>query len=198
MTGDLSIGDVAEVLRGTVPANTIELTDGTAFFGLAEVTAGGVLSRSPEPGAPMDRAVTLQTDDVVVALLGRIGDSVLVDEAAAGAVLGRECAALRVRSRESRVLAGWLNVALRSSQVRQQAQRMATGTTMPRLTVRRLGELRIPIPAVEEQRALVERVEKFEAALRAHERAVVVISKLRNLEIDLAFSDVRDGGAEKR
>jgi restriction endonuclease S subunit len=187
VTVGLTIGDVADVLRGTTPANTIQRSDGIGFFGLAEISNGGIVTRSPEQEPDWRRAVTLQEGDIVIALLGKIGQVAIIDATAAGSILGRECAAIRIRPSEDGMTARWLYLALQSDQIRGFLESLATGSTMPRLSVKALAGVRVPAPALAQQNAAGDQVSKFDDAIRAHERVLAVLRTLRSTEIDLAL-----------
>ncbi len=192
MTSDLTVHDVAEVLRGVTPAKTVDgegdEPKGPPFFGLHEITDGGTTSRFLEQSVSTDRAVLLRQGDVVVALLGAIGAVAIVNEETDGAVLGRECAALRLRSGEDRLTSEWLELVFESWPVRERARAMATGQTMPRLTPKALGELALPVPRREVQDTLVERIAKFDEAIMRQEVLLVTLRELRGWEIELAVS----------
>jgi restriction endonuclease S subunit len=188
MTGYLTIGEVAEICRGTTPANTTEHYTGIGFFGLAEISNGGRVSRSPELAPDMDRAVTLREGDIVMALLGKIGQVAFVGGFAAGSVLGRECARIRVRSNDLGITPQWLYIALRSTDLRDHAESLATGSTMPRLSTMALAEIPFPAPPPGEPDAIGNRLSKIEEAITANERVVSALKALRAAEIDLTLS----------
>jgi restriction endonuclease S subunit len=192
MKGEHTIGEIAEVLRGATPAKRVE-TDleepkGIPFFGLHEITDGGTTHRSLEPSVSTERAVILRRGDVVVALLGAIGTAAIVSEETDGAVLGRECAALRLRSGEDRLTPEWLHLAFESWPVRERARAMATGQTMPRLTPKALGELVIPTPPLKVQAKLIDRIARFDEAIKWQEDLLTTLRELRGWEIELAVS----------
>ena len=83
----------------------------------------------------------------LAALLGKLGQAAIVTAEAAGSILGRECAAIRVKDGEQRVAARWLFAVLRSSQLRDRAQAAASGATMPRLNIKSLADFTIPMPS---------------------------------------------------
>ncbi|MCZ7537173.1 MAG: restriction endonuclease subunit S [Acidimicrobiia bacterium] len=188
MTADLAIGELADLLRGNVPANTTEAENGERFFGLAEISHGGATTRVLLPDVDLERAVRLQEHDIVVALLGKIGDVVIVGEEAVGCVLGRECAALRIRADERRVIPQWLYLVMRSSQFRQRAALGATGSTMPRLSPKVLAEMTVPIPSIDIQARLWSRLAAFDDAISTHRDLIESLCALRDAEIDLAAS----------
>jgi hypothetical protein len=79
-----------------VPAKVTDDGDGPRFFGILEIS--GHAPRMLEPGISLEHAVYLRAGDVVIALLGEggLGATALVDDRSEGAVLARECGALRV------------------------------------------------------------------------------------------------------
>ena len=81
------LGNVAKVLKGRVPAKTIEDGTGARFFDIAEIS--GHPPRIVEPGIDLSQAIFLRKGDVVVALLGDLGKSAIVNHSGEGAVLGR-------------------------------------------------------------------------------------------------------------
>jgi len=174
------------------PAKTTTVPDTPVFFGLEEISHGGVISRYIEPELDLRRAVYLEHGDVVLALLGNIGAAAVVSDAAAGAILGRECAALRLRPGEPRITPQWLRLALGASPFRLHARAMATGTTMPRLSSRALGEMTIPVPPSEVQRDLVDRMAKFDDAIEAQRTLLNSLVALRGAEIELSMNELTD------
>ena len=188
MSSDLHIEELAEVLRGVTPSKTTGEPGGALFFGLHEISEGGTAQRFVEPTADLGRAVRLREGDVVVALLGNIGDAAVVSAEASGAVLGRECAAIRIREGEDRVVPQWIRIVLQSKPFRDRAQALATGTTMPRLSCKALSEVIIPIPTSNEVRHFVERIEALETAIEGQRELAGALTALRDAEIELIVS----------
>lgn len=188
MTDLVRIGDVAEIHRGTIAANTTDIIAGPGFFGLAEIANSGVVTRSPEPGADLERAFILRRDDIVVALLGKLGQAAIVTADAAGSILGRECAAVRVKAGEQRVEARWLFAALRSSQLRDRAQVAASGSTMPRLSVKSLADFTITMPTRRAQAEAIERFDLLEKAIVSQAQLLQSLNALFDAEIELAVA----------
>jgi Type I restriction modification DNA specificity domain len=192
MTHQARIGEFAEVLRGVTPAKTRSDAGTAAFFGLEEISRGGVVTRHVEPGLDLHRVVYLQEGDVVVALLGNLGASAVVSEPAAGAILGRECAALRILPGEKRVTPQWLRLALGATPFRRRAQTLATGTTMPRLLPRALAEISIPLPPIDLQRSTSNWIEAFDVAIDTHRELLKSLVVLRDAELELAVAELSE------
>lgn len=193
MTRWIELGELAEVRRGTTPAKTVGLDDGPGFFGLAEISQGGIVTRQPEPGLPLEDAVEVQPDDIIIALMGKLGDSAVALDSA---FLGRECAAIRLRANEDRISPRWLSLALRSRTSRDRLQRHARGSTMPRLPIRRIMELPIPVPSIPQQRRTLERFDIIDAAVRAQSNLLVALNELYDAEVELAIADDQPASVE--
>ncbi len=184
------LGDLATVFKGRVAAKTVADGDGPRFFGIAEISAHGATApRYVDPVADLDEAVFLQPGDIVVALLGDIGNAVMVNERAAGAVLGRECAALRVTA-AGHVLPSWLYAWTASQEFKSQVMLHTSGTTMPRVSTRAIEDFTLPLPSLDRQRELEQLVDRFDAALTATATALQHMEELRTLEMDLAVAEV--------
>jgi restriction endonuclease S subunit len=182
---------IAEVLRGTIPASEFD-DDGTdRFFGMTEIgRAGQGPIRRVTLADTDEKAVRLQEGDVALVLMGRIGTSTLIDEETAGAILGRECAALRASS--PGVLPEWLYAWTRSPDFADQARRYTTGTTMPRLGIRDLLGFVIPVPAIDQQEKITETLARFQAAKKATSETLANLEHLEQLEVTLAFRELQE------
>jgi hypothetical protein len=182
---------VADVFRGTVPASEFN-DDGTErFFGMTEIgRAGQGPVRRVTLSEDNKGAVRLMEGDVAVVLMGRIGSSTLIDAEAAGAILGRECVALRASSPD--VLPVWLYAWTQSPDFADQARRYAKGTTMPRLGTRDLLGFDIPLPAIDQQRKITETLNRFQAAKKATSETLANLEQLEQLELTLAFRELRE------
>jgi restriction endonuclease S subunit len=181
------LGDLARVLRGRVPANTVPDPDGPRFFGIAEISARGrSVPRYVEQNSSGEDAVILIEGDVVVALLGNIGDATLVDDINAGAVLGRECVALRVTSPDV-IRPAWLCAWMDSDEFRSQAAQNTSGTTMPRLSTKALADFVMAAPPLEEQVEVEELVRRFDVAIATTATTLQQLEALRIAELQLAM-----------
>ena len=199
-----ALGEVATILRGTVPSRPTDSEDGSPFFGISEISAGGVaplrrvdLDDGATPGAQTTATarvgpVILEPGDVAVALMGNIGQSALVAPRHAGAVLGRECALIRPGLAD--ISGAWIYVWTQSAHFRDQVLRHTSGTTMPRLSYRALTDLTIPVASGERQRATEALLEEFDAALRKLGQVQSYLTELRTLEIELVLADMNESG----
>ncbi len=181
-----TLGDVAEIRRGTVPAKPTQTDDGIPFFGLAELALDGpVAPRLVEPDLAAGDPVLLAEGDVVVALMSKIGRSALVTSQHAGALLGRECALIRPGPE---IAGAWIYVWTQSTQFRDQVDRHTSGTTMPRLSYRALASLEIPLPGIGRQQHAATMLKGFDDAILKVRQVQAYLTELRALEIDLFFA----------
>ena len=190
MTERYELRSVVDVLRGTIPASDFH-DDGTErFFGITEIGQSGQGPVRRVTVATQGRKVVrLEKGDVALVLMGRIGTSTLVDDADAGAVLGRECVALRVASLD--VLPEWLYAWTRSPDFGDQALRRVKGTTMTRLGTRDLLSFTIPVPAVERQEEIVKTLTGLRVAIRATSGTLADLERLEQLELTLGFLELQ-------
>jgi restriction endonuclease S subunit len=182
------LGDLTRALRGRVPANTVPDPDGPRFFGIAEISARGRSApRYVERSSSVEDAVILIGGDVVVALLGNIGDATLVDDINAGAVLGRECVALRVTSPDA-LRPAWLCAWMSSEEFRSQVAQNTSGTTMPRLSTKALADFTMAVPPLEKQVEIEELVGRFDAAIATTATTLQQLEALRIAELQLGMA----------
>lgn len=182
-----TLGDVAEVYRGTVPARPTEAEGGIPFFGLAELAPDRPIApRLVEPDPADGKPIVLAEGDVVVALMSKIGRSALVTAQHAGAVLGRECALVRPGPE---VAGAWIYVWTQSAQFRDQVGRHTSGTTMPRLSYRALASLEIPMPTTGQQQRAAAVLNDFDDAIGKVTQVQAYLTELRAVEIELLFAD---------
>lgn len=198
-----ALGDIATVLRGTVPAKPTDSDDGVPFFGITEITAGGTgdLRRVDLGGDAALKArkstdagggpVAVQSGDVVVALMSNIGQAALVSPRHAGAVLGRECALIRPADE---VTGAWIYAWTQSTQFRDQVTRHTSGSTMPRLSYRALADMVVPVPPDDQQLRAEQLLADFDDALRKIDAVRAYLTELRTLELELLLGEL-DGAA---
>ena len=183
--------EVATVLRGTVPAHASAESEGPAFFGIAEITAKGRGPVRRVSADGVDRSTSaLDRGDIAIALLGDVGESALVRESHEGALLGRECAALRPRL--ERVTSGWLYVWTQSRDFKDQVEAGTSGSTMPRLSVRLLSEFTLPLPSSIAQQRVEQELVQFEEAISITEAMLTYLRELWQVEVELAFARLGD------
>lgn len=183
------LGELIEVVRGAVPAKPTDDLDGEPFVGITEISAGGsappryVTADDVPPAAPR-----LSNGDVAIALMSSIGSSLLITRSHEGAVLGRECAALRPRTPE--ITGSWIYVWTQSADFVQQVERHITGTTMPRLNLRALGDFTLPVPDLDNQMEVQAMLIEFDNALTKAGQVVAGLAELRRIELQLLLTDL--------
>lgn len=189
MPGRRVLGDLVDVVSGAVPAKPTDDLHGVPFVGIAEISAGGAASpRHVGVDDVPPGAARLQIGDVAIALMSSIGSSLLIRDRHEGAVLGRECAALRTRTPE--VTGSWLYVWTQSEDFAHQVERNVTGTTMPRLNRRALSEFTLPLPDLEQQLKAQVLIADFDEAIAKTGHVVADLTELRRLELQLLIAEL--------
>ena len=185
----LRFGDVAHILRGTVPAHASEQGSGHRFFGIAEISAGGAVTRRLEADVDVGPyPVILLEGDIVLAQLGKPGSSVLINQQSAGSVLGRECLAIRLKQGDRQLSVEWLAAYLRSDRVRMQLEAATSGTTMPRLNPKQLADFELTVPSLSDQNRIVRRLSFVGAALNDQRQLLASLELLYTAEVELAIA----------
>ncbi len=131
----------------------------------------------------------LQEGDIVVALAGPIGRSMVVEGDLVGAVLGRWCAAICARPDQTAVTNNWLHAWTQSSDFKQQVEVWTMPATMPRLPEPALRSFLVPVPDEDGRIHLESLVAAFDSAIDDLERTLRLTRDLRTLEIDLLVSN---------
>jgi len=189
------LGELADLLLGRTPAPQTDDTSGPIFVGLAELSD----RERPTRRAPAtdDKAIVLQPGDVVVARLSNIGASTLVTpDRLAGAVLGRECVALRPT--DQGVTGDWLYLWTLSEHFLEQVRRSTSGGVMPRLDGKALRNFVVPVPDLATQAALHASDVRFDAALAELRQLVSDVAELRQLELNIAVAEIVESATLKR
>jgi restriction endonuclease S subunit len=188
----LMVSQVAEVLRGTTPAPKDSDNDGPIFIGQTEVTSGAygtmrhvVMNDEDQKLAP----VLLEPGDVVIASMDRSHHALLIREDMREAVLGRECVAIRLSSNVESLTPSFLAIWARSDDFVRQADAMMTGTTMPRLTMKALGTMMVPLPDRDVMLSIEATAKKYDDAIRAASDTLEQLKVLQDLELDLAIQE---------
>ncbi len=123
----------------------------------------------------------IDSDDILLSIVGTIGKVALVPPTIAGGNITQSSARLRVDRRiaEPRYVA-W---ALRSPHLRNQFDRVRLGTAVPRLNISHVRDLELPIAPLNEQRRIVAKIEELfsdlDAAVAALTRAKANLKRYR-------------------
>jgi len=192
MTRAIRLDELVSILRGNTPALPSGDPSGPRVIGQSEIVSGGsapvrhVDYSRVQPGlAP----VLLAADDVVLAAMDRSHRSLLIDDELAGAVLGRECLALRIATPNSPIRPAYLAAWTRSPEFQTLASAGMVGTTMPRLSPKTLGSFLIPILSQERQMRIERLVREFASAQAALARTENLLQRLEVAELSGAFKE---------
>ncbi|GAB3390711.1 restriction endonuclease subunit S [Lysobacter fragariae] len=111
----------------------------------------GVMRIAPEIEAKYERT-RIQTGDVLITIVGSVGQVAIVPEALAGWNIARAVAMIRPNEPE---LSRWISLVLRSPQAQYQLGVAANTTVQTTINLKDLRELRIPLPDKKEREAIV-------------------------------------------
>lgn len=149
---------------------------------------------TPEIEAPFARA-RLLPNDIVYSIRGTIGDVELVPEELAGANITQDVARISPRSDFDHL---WLLFALRADQVFTQLKQRSLGAAVPGVNIFDLKRARIPVPPIDEQKAIAEHLRaatsSITALLTETQRAIDLLKERRSALISAAVTgkfDVR-------
>ena len=121
------------------------------------------------------RPVVAQSGDVLIhAISNYRGHAAAVDPDFEGFFISRNV--IVVRPNPSVILSQYLSIALNGRFVRQQLDQLVAGSTIPQLTIDLVEKVLIPMPEIETQQAIVERVENaLKNRLTAEQRLFALI-----------------------
>ena len=192
-TSTRSLEEVAEIHLGARGAELEPADEGTLLIGIREVSAGGPSPpRYVKRKAASRQVVEVRENDVVMALRGSTGRSILAAGDQQGAVLDHGCALIRPSG--NKVTAAWIYLWTQSNQFHNQVSRFTTGVTLPMLRTRELRELTIPIPAAEQLAEAEQLLGRFDKALERVAELQSDLTELRGLEVELLVA--HDAGTE--
>lgn len=129
------------------------------------------------------KPVTAQRDDIVIHAVGQYrGHAALVGPELAGTYVSRNI--IVVRADPSRVLPAYLAVVLNSEFAKRQYLERTTGSVLVQLSIASLSDLVIPVPAISEQRRIVNAVRAAQYRIEVSESQVT--------ELQLSLEDARN------
>lgn len=197
------LGDLAEVRGGWTSSASSE---GTSRLVRTTDISDGSINWSSVPYSdvqpPDSNRYALMAGDVLVARtgVGSVGNVAFVD-APRGALFASYLICLRPRKR---LRGDYLAYFLKSPVGRGELARRAKGATIPNLSAARLKNLEIPIPSLEMQQRIANRLAKYDAQLRlARSRLREFDAKLdaisaRQWELTLAVAKTTNGDLKAR
>lgn len=144
------LGDLptARVIGYGITRPGSHIDDGVPMIRAADIQEGRLRGDAPRLIAPRVHETNLrsrlETDDVVVVLVGRVGEAAVVGAEFHHWNASRTVAIVRTSGPDE---AAWLNLWLGSPAVRAWCERQATGSTLQRtLSVTALRDLPVPVP----------------------------------------------------
>lgn len=153
-----------------------------------ELSVSGMLRTDPEIAAKFSRS-RVEVGDVIYALRGKIGEVRLVSPSVAGANLTQGTARLSPAASVSPHFLLWV---MRSPATMKQGELEAKGSTFKEITLARLRQLRIPVPPLHEQDAIVDRLQSAEASERQSTESLELMQEVKTgLLQDLLTGAVR-------
>ncbi|MCQ3812181.1 MAG: N-6 DNA methylase [Acidimicrobiia bacterium] len=192
-TSTRAVEEIAEIHLGTRGADLDTADEEALLVGIREVSADGASPpRYVEGKAASRQVVEVKENDVVVALRGSTGRSILATEHHEGAVLDHGCALIRPIG--DKISGEWIYLWTQSKQFRDRVSRSTTGVTMPTLTSRALRELTIPIPTAEQLSEAEQMTGRFREAIDKVGELLSDLRELRDLEVELLIA--HDAGTE--
>ena len=144
------------------------------------------------------KPVVSQVNDILIHGVGTYrGQAALVEPGFENCFISRNVIVLRDVA--SIVLPAYLAIALNSNFVRKQLEDKATGSVYAQFSVEKLRDLQIPVPDLEKQKSLVDRVSTTRQKLLEFEQQVLIVqSALKEQQEDLQtiLDNVHLGGGE--
>ncbi|MFH9769299.1 hypothetical protein ACH4N4_07380 [Streptomyces microflavus] len=163
--------------------------DGVGLVRASDIQEGRLHSEEPRRISPRTHEAHARSEvrvgDLLVVLVGRVGEAALVTEEYHGWNIARTVAVIRTTGPDE---AAWLRLWLSSSYVRDWCARRATGSTLQRtLNLKDLRGLPVPLPTAEARTALLRTVraveEKTEVNRRIAECAMSLTDSLFAVEV---------------
>lgn len=194
MTPFISLADECEVItKGTTPTTlgfTFEET-GVPFIRVQNLVDGTVsvsaapLFISTDTHAALKRS-QIESQDILISIAGTIGRAAIVPSAAGPMNCNQAVAIVRPTKRiDRRFMLHWLATA---DAMRQMAMGKVTGT-ISNLSLEQIGNLKVPLPQLNEQRQIAAILDKADALRRKRQRAIELLESLMNEFVDAAYED---------
>lgn len=183
------LGDVVQIARGvptarTMPEGSVPVRSVASLIADKEASTFIDVEDVDELGALIS-----QPGDVLVAIEGgSVGDSFFVTPGMPLFVPSQQAVTVRVTDASvlrSEYLAAWLA----SPVGRQQLQRLARGGGIQRIAVSDVLKLSIPLPPMDVQADISDRLAAFSEAIAEHRRVLDTLSELRDVELTWLFKE---------
>lgn len=192
MTQRIAFSKFTRILRGTTTSQIDETGLGPIFVGQNEIAGGGGTPTRHVELSDGDGAgpVFLVPGDIVLGSLDQKRRALLIGDSRRGAVLGRDCLAIRIEEGNWKPMSPeFITVWTKTEDFQRQVGALATGTVMPRLTHRTLGLVEIPVLEPARQSQIVTLARQFEDATSSVAATLQELEQLEAIEIELAFLD---------
>lgn len=193
---EVELGDFLTLLVGHVapPKRDDNRREEQEAVPLVDVRTVSRSSRTPErliAAADATGTERLRPGDVAIALIGQPGAGLIIDEALAGAVLARDCVALRVDPGHPLISRGWLHAWVQSEHFKRQVEARTRGSGIRRVSRRDLAMMRVPIPAGDFQDRTGEGIAAIEGQLQEALDRVSDLERLRAIAVELVMERIR-------
>ncbi|MGG6241730.1 restriction endonuclease subunit S [Nodosilinea sp. AN01ver1] len=119
----------------------------------------------------------LEKDELLIALRGEIGLAKLADSKLIGCNLTRGIA--RISPNRKIIDPRYLLWAIRSDHVRGDLLRRVNGSALQEIPIKELRKVLVPVPALEDQRRIVEVLEAWDSAIALTEQLITAKQKLK-------------------
>ena len=143
----------------------------------------------PEEIWPVISRYTVKEGDVLVTIAGTIGSVAVVPKELAEANFTENAAKV---TNLVDVEPSYLSCFLRSAEVKDRLESLATTTTQAKLALFRIESIKIPVPPLEEQKRIVERLdlmrEKTSEMVTAYDAKLTAAKNLRQSILEAAFA----------
>ena len=155
---------LAQLARGTsVPSREYldySTKEGLLYIRISDISNGQIIGETAKRIPSIFSKVRLKTGDILLSIRGSIGKTALVTENFEGAVPSSQLVV--IRPREHIVDRKYLFRVLSSKIVQKQLDYLKVGHVISYLTMLGLRRLLIPLPSLQEQVRIVNRIEKLE------------------------------------
>jgi len=138
------------------------------------ITAGSAIRVSPEVARVYSRT-SLRGGEVVVSLVGTVGEAAVVPNELRGWNVARAVGVLR----PAKVSATWLCICMQSRPVQRQLRDRVNTTVQTTLNLKDLAAVRIPVPSEPEQRAIAELLGALDDKTAANRLLIAAADDLR-------------------
>ena len=196
----LKLSEVCQIGDGNHSSNypkASEMVDhGIPFIRSGNIQNGFLVKKdlkfiSPEKHKILKKG-HLQEGDVLINNRGEIGKLAIVTEDFHGSNLNSQIAWLRP---DDRLISSYLYYYLNSPVVSSSLYAQQTGTALQQLTIKRLKNIEIPIPPIEEQQSILIKLDKayseIDKAIKYEKSSLLLSQKLLANSLEKIFNQVR-------